>query len=227
MYAMQHYPDMAKDVQCDHLKANPARAKARAKADESIIHDMAALTQKLGFWTPQIKEILKQSPNRQIARATLLKAQKPDRYHYNSEMFKSLINHIVRCFVLAILNESQPTMALVTGQAPKLHDCCRTPQEQAQKLDRPHLFIDRLHTKTVRQKNLSSLEVRWCVYYAFFSKPTSATSTQSTILGHSPRSKPLSPLFLLNNNSAIKSESSKEITSRHSLDRGSVYSCHN
>lgn len=59
MYAMRHYPDMAKDVQCGHPKANPARAKARAKADESVIHDMAALAQKLGFRTPQIKEILK------------------------------------------------------------------------------------------------------------------------------------------------------------------------
>ncbi|KAH1805481.1 hypothetical protein KXX27_001458 [Aspergillus fumigatus] len=50
-------------------------------------------------------------------------------------------------------------MALVTGQAPKLHDRCGTPQEQAQKLDRPHLFMDRLHAETVRQKNLSSLEL--------------------------------------------------------------------
>ncbi|KAH3337262.1 hypothetical protein KXW44_006802, partial [Aspergillus fumigatus] len=223
MYAMRHYPDMAKDVQCGHLKANPARAKARAKADESVIHDMAALAQKLGFRTPQIKEILKQSPDRQIARATLLKARKPDRYHYDSETFESLVDRIVGCFVLAIPNESQPTMALVTGQAPKLHDRCGTPQEQAQKLDRPHLFMDRLHAETVRQKNLSSLEVRRCVYYAFFGKPASATSTQSTMLGHSPGSEPLSPLFLPNDDSAIESESGEEITSRRSLDRGSVY----
>ncbi|KAK9578945.1 hypothetical protein V6Z93_009873 [Aspergillus fumigatus] len=223
MYAMRHYPDMAKDVQCGHPKANPARAKARAKADESVIHDMAALAQKLGFRTPQIKEILKQSPDRQIARATLLKARKPDRYHYDSETFESLVDRIVGCFVLAIPNESQPTMALVTGQAPKLHDRCGTPQEQAQKLDRPHLFMDRLHAETVRQKNLSSLEVRRCVYYAFFGKPASATSTQSTMLGHSPGSEPLSPLFLPNDDSAIESESGEEITSRRSLDRGSVY----
>ncbi|KAH2485028.1 hypothetical protein KXW70_006920, partial [Aspergillus fumigatus] len=223
MYAMRHYPDMAKDVQCGHPKANPARAKARAKADESVIHDMAALAQKLGFRTPQIKEILKQSPDRQIARATLLKARKPDRYHYDSETFESLVDRIVECFVLAIPNESQPTMALVTGQAPKLHDRCGTPQEQAQKLDRPHLFMDRLHAETVRQKNLSSLEVRRCVYYAFFGKPTSATSTQSTTLGHSTGSEPLSPLFLPNDDSAIESESGEEITSRRSLDRGSVY----
>ncbi|KAH2439507.1 hypothetical protein KXW63_001486, partial [Aspergillus fumigatus] len=66
--------------------------KARAKADESVIHDMAALAQKLGFQTLQIKEILKQSPDRQIARATLLKARKLDRYHYDSETFESLVD---------------------------------------------------------------------------------------------------------------------------------------
>ncbi|KAF4210373.1 hypothetical protein CNMCM5878_004502 [Aspergillus fumigatiaffinis] len=184
---------------------------------------MAALAQKLGFRSPQIKEILKQSPDRQIARATLLKARKPDRYYYDSETFESLVDRIVGCFVLAIPNESQPTMALVTGQAPKLHDRCGTPQEQAQKLDRPHLFMDRLHAQTVRQKNLSSLEVRRCVYYAFFGKPASATSTQNTMLGHSPGSEPLSPLFLPNDDSAIESESGEETTSRRSLDRGSVY----
>ncbi|KAH2988333.1 hypothetical protein KXW58_006110 [Aspergillus fumigatus] len=117
-------------------------------------------------------------------------------------------------------------MALATGQAPKLHNRCGAPQEQAQQLDRPHLFMDRLHTETVRQKNLSSLEVRQCVYYAFFSKPSSATSTQSTMFGNSPGIKPLSPLFLPNNDSAIKSESSEEITSRRSLDRGSVRGRH-
>ncbi|KAH3544594.1 hypothetical protein KXW20_008647, partial [Aspergillus fumigatus] len=67
-------------------------AKARAKADESIIHDMAALAQKLGFQTLQIKEILKQSPDQQITRATLLKARKLDRYHYDSETFESLVD---------------------------------------------------------------------------------------------------------------------------------------
>ncbi|KAF7133642.1 hypothetical protein CNMCM5793_004950 [Aspergillus hiratsukae] len=223
MYAMRHYPDMAKDVQCGHRKANPARAKARAKADESVIHDMAALARKLGFRTPQIKEILKQSPDRQIARASLLKARKPDRYHYDSETFESLVDRIVGCFALAIPNESQPTMALVTGQAPKLNDRCGAPQEQNQQLDRPHLFLDRLHVETVRQRNLSSLEVRRCVYYAFFGKPTSATTTQSTMLGHSPESEPPSPLFLPNDDSPVEFESVEEITSRRSLNGGSVH----
>jgi hypothetical protein len=77
MYAMRHYLEMAKDVQSGQ-SANPTRAKARATADEGVIHDMAALARKLGFRTLQIKAILKQSPDRQIARAALLKARKLD-----------------------------------------------------------------------------------------------------------------------------------------------------
>ncbi|CEJ55661.1 hypothetical protein PMG11_01909 [Penicillium brasilianum] len=73
LYAMRHYPDMAKNIAAGKA-ANPARAKARAKADEGVIHDMASLARKLGFRTTQIKAILQQSPDRQIARAALLKA---------------------------------------------------------------------------------------------------------------------------------------------------------
>jgi predicted RNase H-like nuclease len=73
---MRHYPEMAKAIQAGP-RANPTRAKARAKADESVIHAMVALARKLGFRTPQIKAILRQSPDQQIARAALLKAGSP------------------------------------------------------------------------------------------------------------------------------------------------------
>ncbi|OJJ03119.1 hypothetical protein ASPVEDRAFT_84579 [Aspergillus versicolor CBS 583.65] len=90
---MRHYPEMAKDVQ-GGPKANPTRAKARAKADESVIHAMAALAKKLGFHTPPVKTIIRQSPDHQIARAALLKARKPDHYYYDSGAFESLIKQI-------------------------------------------------------------------------------------------------------------------------------------
>ena len=58
-------------------------------------------------------------------------------------------------------------MAHITGRAIKLKDRCGAPQEQTQNLDCPHIFLDRLHSETVLQRNLSSLEVRRSVYYAF------------------------------------------------------------
>lgn len=212
MYAMRHYPEMAKDVQSGQ-NANPTRAKARATADEGVIHDMAALARKLGFRTPQIKAILKQSPDRQIARAALLKARKPDHYYYDSETFESLIERIAGCFALAIPRDVPPA-ALVTGRAIKLKDRCGAPPQQTQQLDRPHIFFDQLHSATVRQGSLSSLEVRRCVYYAFFGKPSSQAIVRSTPSGQLSANEPLSPLFVPNGDSHLRPESVADDMSR-------------
>lgn len=208
IYAMRHYPDMAKDVQGGQ-KANPTRAKARARADESVVHDMASLSRKLGFHTPQIKAILKQSPDRQIAQAALLKARKPDHYHYDSETFESLIEQIAGCFALAVPNNA-PSAALITGRAIKLKDRCGAPQEQTQQLDRPHIFLDQLHSATVLRRNLSSLEARRSVYYAFFGKLSSQTTMQSTSSEQPSADEPLSPLFVPNDDSRLGPGSTAE-----------------
>ncbi|KAH1604414.1 hypothetical protein KXV52_008691 [Aspergillus fumigatus] len=100
---MSHYREMTRDIlRCQ--KANPTRAKARAKADESI------------------------------AKATLLKARKPDHYRYDSETFEPLIEQIAGCFALAIPNEA-PQAAPITGRAIKLNERCGAPQERIQLLD--------------------------------------------------------------------------------------------
>ncbi|KAH1519476.1 hypothetical protein CDV57_01297 [Aspergillus fumigatus] len=208
IYAMRHYPEMAKDIQGGQ-KANPTRAKARAKADESVVHDMAALAWKLGFRTPQIRAILKQSPDRQIARAALLQARKPDHYYYDSEMFESLIERITGCFALAIRKEG-PQAALITGRAIKLKERCGAPQERTQRLDRPYIFLDRLHSATVMQQSLSSLEVRRCVYYAFFGKPSTQRTMRSTPPARPSADEPRSPLFVPQDDSSLPLESVTE-----------------
>ncbi|RAL09441.1 uncharacterized protein BO97DRAFT_445522 [Aspergillus homomorphus CBS 101889] len=152
MYAMRHYPDMAKHIQSGQA-ANAARAKARAKANESVIHNMATLA-------------------RMTARAALLQARKPDHYHYDPDTFESLIDQIAGCFALAIPNEGPPT-TLPAGRATKLKDRCGIPPGQAQLLDRPHLFLDQLRSAATTQRNPSSLGVRRSVYCAFFGKPSS------------------------------------------------------
>ncbi|KAE8334190.1 hypothetical protein BDV24DRAFT_170453, partial [Aspergillus arachidicola] len=98
-----------------------------------------------------------QSPDHQIARAALLKARKPDHYHYDHETFESLVEQIAGYFALAIPNEAAP-VAHTTGRAIQLKERCGVPQEQTQQLDRPHIFFDTLHSATVSQRNLSSLE---------------------------------------------------------------------
>lgn len=168
MYAMRWYPEMAKDEQSHTLKAKPTRAKA----DENSIHEMAVLARKLGFRSEHINNILKQSPDRQIAQAALLKARKPDRYRYDSEVFDSLVDRITDIFSLAVPYENQPVAEFVADRAVKLTDRCGPPPAQAQRLDRSHLFLDQLHTATPSQQHISSFYVRRCVYYAFFGKPS-------------------------------------------------------
>ncbi|KAE8130756.1 hypothetical protein BDV38DRAFT_276525 [Aspergillus pseudotamarii] len=220
MYAMRHYPDMAKDLQRGP-KANPTRAKARARADESVIHGMATLAKQLGFHTPPIKAILRQSPDQQIARAALLKARKPDHYHYDHETFESLVEQIAGYFALAIPNEAAP-VAYITGRAIQLKERCGVPQEQTQQLDRPHIFFDTLHSATVSQRNLSSLEVRRSVYYAFFGKPSPTTSPRASP-GHPSSSEPLSPLFIPSDVPRSESEPAYDNMSINGSDEASFH----
>ncbi|RMJ21259.1 hypothetical protein PHISP_07872, partial [Aspergillus sp. HF37] len=96
LYAMRHYPNLAKEPESDDLVAKPGCEKA----DETALYNMAVLAQKLGFDSPQIRELTSQSPDHQIARAALLKARKPDQYRYG-DIFESLAGTIVGCFSLA------------------------------------------------------------------------------------------------------------------------------
>lgn len=124
LYAMRHYPKMAKDTSALLAKPNSE------KADEIVTYEMAILARQLGFDSPQIQELIEQSPDRQIAQTALLKARKPDRYQYDSEILERLINLIVECFSQAI-PVRQPTEPSV-GQTNKPKDRCGLPHSWAQ-----------------------------------------------------------------------------------------------
>lgn len=188
MYAMRHYPAMAKDIK-DEARSKTAQAKGEARPDEHVVYNMAILARKLGFCTPQIKVILKQSPDLQIALDALFRARKPTDYTYGDETIKRLSRQIVRCFAHATPKETHPVNS-TTGQADKLHERRGAPPKAVQPLDCPHLFLDRLHSPVVRRTVLSSLEVRRSIYYAFFGKPSSR--------GAIPDPGSYSPLFFSN-----------------------------
>ncbi|BCR83589.1 uncharacterized protein ACHE_10991S [Aspergillus chevalieri] len=218
MYAMRWYPEMAKDEQSHTLKAKPTRARA----DENSIHDMAVLARKLGFRSEHIKNILKQSPDRQIAQAALLKARKPDRYYYDSNVFDSFVDRITDLFSLAIPYENQPIAESVVGRAVKLTDRCGPPSVQAQRLDRSYLFLDKLHSPTSLQQHVSSFYVRRCVYYAFFGKPS--ISRQHLTTSRRPSSEPSSnhssSLFVPDDSPHLDSELGAEDPLARSDHRG-------
>lgn len=98
LYAMRHYPRMAKESESGDLLAKASCEKA----DEEVLYRLAALARRLGYDSPRIAKLMEQSPDRQIARAALLKARKPDRYRYHNGMVESLIDRIVGCFAEAV-----------------------------------------------------------------------------------------------------------------------------
>ena len=194
LYAMRHYPSMTKDPESNNLLTRPANEKA----DETVVYEMAVLAQKLGFTSPDIQEIINQSPDRQIAADCLLKARKPESYEYSADDFERLVRRIVECFAAATPREqSLPVTPLVTSAANR-RARGGLPSRQAQKNDRRYLFIDHLHCAALAAEKVSTRFVRRSVYLAFFgrcfSPPLDVPVERTSRFADS--ASPLSPLFV-------------------------------
>jgi hypothetical protein len=165
LFAMRHYPQMAKDSRRDVLLAKAPSEKA----DEAVIYEMAALARKLGFRSAQITRLLSRSPDRQIAHAALLKARKPERYRYDPERLERLIDRISACFSEAVAGEMATVHELIADPVLPSSSRCGLPQRRVHQQDLPFLFLDRLDVNSGwGGEQISTLFVRRCVYLAFF-----------------------------------------------------------
>ncbi|KAL4744558.1 hypothetical protein BDW72DRAFT_208921 [Aspergillus terricola var. indicus] len=142
LFAMRHYPQMAKDPQRDDLLAKVASEKA----DEAVVYEMAKLAKSLGFESTQINSILSKSPDRQIATGALLKARKPGRYQYDPQDMELLIDTIVDCFSHAKRTHDDATPELLADNDRQSQSRCGLPQLRVHKQDLGYLFFDRLET---------------------------------------------------------------------------------
>ena len=142
------------------------------RADEEVLSKFAALADRLGFKSPEIRALNQRLSDREIARNALLKARKPDRYHYDGNILEANVAQIVRLFTTAapLLHEySSP--ALVSDNPDASGNRYGFPDEDAQQQDRKFLFILYLHDESDEQgENVSSFFVRRSVYLAFFGK---------------------------------------------------------
>ncbi|EDN08229.1 predicted protein [Histoplasma mississippiense (nom. inval.)] len=145
LYTMRHYLKMPREPESDDLVAKPGHEKA----DETALHEMAVLAQKLGFDSPQITDLIELSPDHQIMRAVLLKAQDPERFRYKSGVFETLIGRIAECFSLAVPVERQLSCDFTPGSEAKPYARCGLPHARAQQQDHRFLFIDQLHTDEI------------------------------------------------------------------------------
>ncbi|KAF4763054.1 hypothetical protein N7455_003820 [Penicillium solitum] len=198
LYAMRHYPKLSKKPQ----KKNPTAKPNCEVVEPMILYEMAVLAKRLGFQSPQIEQLIQQSPDRQIAQDALLRARRPDRYRYNREEIESLINKVTECFLRAVLLDHKLPVQFVGGRESKKESRCGHPQTEAQLQDCQFLFIDQLHGDSLqRERKATSTLVRRSVYFTFFSKLSMPCENNDTA-GISPTPDlPMSPLFIPNNSS--------------------------
>ena len=195
LYAMRHYTKLPKKPEKD----NPVAKAQCEKADETVLYDMAVFARRLGFHSPDIEELIKKSPDHQIARNALLRARKPDRYRYDSATFESLASQIAGCFHRAIPLNYEPSSETVNCMETHLNSRCGHPHEKAQKQDCPFLFIDQVHMdEDSAPGKVTTLFVRQYIYFAFFGKLPSNSLPHSSTVEDSPSltDLPMSPLFV-------------------------------
>lgn len=168
LYIMRYYLSMSADSKkIDNLliKSN------HIKIDKCVIYNMTHLAHKLEFCFPEIKKLLKQSPDRQIAWAILLQTREVSHFQYDIQVFDTLIDRIIECFSIAIFIPDQfDPCELLIDSSVKSRVHCDIPRMQTHKQDCYFFFLDHLHAIT---DTITTFFVRHCVYLAFFEQALS------------------------------------------------------
>ncbi|KAJ5646732.1 hypothetical protein N7490_003104 [Penicillium lividum] len=212
LYAMRHYPRLSKKQQKKGRIAKPQRETV----DDMILYDMAVLAKRLGFQSPEIEQLIQQSPDRQIARDALLKARRPDRYRYDEGEVETLISKVIDCFLRATPLDHPPPMKYAGGREVKKESRQGHPQAREQLQDRQFLFIDQIHDgSTPDLQKATSFFVRRSVYFTFFSKLRIPDMDRE--MGDAPPDPdlPTSPLFVPRHNSRRDLGTASTATSSH------------
>jgi hypothetical protein len=172
LYAMRHYPDLpVKPKKIKTLLAKPGNATA----DEVVLREFAILAKRLGFRSTRIDELMERSPDREIARAALLKARRSDRYAYDDAVFEEHVDEIIRVFSQARpLTSEKAIPSLVSEDSNASGNRCGFPNQECHDEDSKSLFLTDLHTvEEPRAPGITSFFVRRSVYLAFFGRSTS------------------------------------------------------
>ncbi|KAJ5643587.1 uncharacterized protein N7484_006094 [Penicillium longicatenatum] len=176
LYAMRYYPQLSKKPQ----KKNVAAKAERGVVDHMLLHDMAILARRLGFKTPQIEQIIQQSPDRKIALEALMRARQADRFRYEDGQLESLIDEITKCFSQAVPLSDEIAHQCATGRETKKESRVGHPDERTQYQDRYFLFLDQLHGPASALQKATTTYVRRSIYFTFFNKLKLPEGTSST-----------------------------------------------
>ncbi|CRG89882.1 hypothetical protein PISL3812_06921 [Talaromyces islandicus] len=108
--------------------------------DQRAVHRMAVLASQLGFTSPQILQMTRQSPDRQLALAALLGARERDNYRYHS--IESLVDRMVELFEEAIPTDSLPSYRERAFPTIPRRQRCGKPCMEAHEQEKKFLFFD-------------------------------------------------------------------------------------
>lgn len=222
LYAMRHYPKIPRPSGGDDLVAKPDCEKA----DDTVLHGLAVLAQRLGFNSPNIQQLAEQSPDRQIARDVLLKARPPGHYRFNGGTFESLVTRICDCFSEAIPIDQQASQEPIRSREPKPKARRGLPHRRDQKRDSRFLFLDNLHSSDLQLGGkVTTFFVRQCVYSAFFGRLPDSSPVNAMKSQPFNDSRPDSPLFVppgdLNPETASTVSQNRERNGGHAHKRSS------
>jgi hypothetical protein len=92
-------------------KKNPVAIPNHQEVDEVVLFEFARLAYRSRLDTDQIRELMVRSADRDIARSALLKARKPNRYHYDEAVLEENVTKIVSLFSTAQLATVQQLSA--------------------------------------------------------------------------------------------------------------------
>ena len=154
-------------------------AKPRKKADETVLFAFASLASRLGFESEEIRSILRQSPDQQVARRTLLTVRKPERYRYGN--LDRSIQQMTEIFAAAreigVVQEVEPAEV---GELVRPPARCGIPHDLDHDRDKQFLFLPTLHRPLdMYQTHVSSFFVRRSVYFGFFGQALAVDISQT------------------------------------------------
>ncbi|KAH7032580.1 uncharacterized protein B0I36DRAFT_241209 [Microdochium trichocladiopsis] len=161
--AFRIYQDLPAAPQKAHIRAKP-----RKKGDEVTLFRLADLASRLGFTSEPRRNILQQSPSRQVARTALLAVMKPGRYMYKN--LEGIVDQITGVFesaeLVPLAEASSSTQTSDRNEGPVRWGL---PHKMDHERDRESLFLPNLHVELMSAFPLmTSIFVRRSVYFAFF-----------------------------------------------------------
>lgn len=172
LYALREHDEMPAEI-----KKKLAGA-SKGRLNERILFDFAFLAAKLGFRTKKIEDLLREDPDRQIARRLLLTARGPDCFRYqNLEGYVTDIEKMIKS--ARAIQTSAPDNRQDTEGGVRQPQKSGAPKWEDARRDKPFLFLDNLHAGYGNESTLTSLFIFRSTYFAFFGKTLGVDVTNS------------------------------------------------